>query len=140
MKLKMKSEHKTICLAIRELSERYDRNDNIESEDSDFYTTNLTPKEQTKIAKLIGRKCTMFCKLNGVERQVLLDTGAQVSIMSERDLTSRFGDIEVHRIEELLDSGVDLELSTANGTQLPYRGWVKMTIELKGSSEHHHHH
>ena len=69
-------EHKIICLAIRELSERYDRNDNIESEDSDFYTTNLTPKEQTKIAKLIGRKCTMFCKLNGVERQVLLDTGA----------------------------------------------------------------
>ena len=64
----------------------------------------------------------MFCKINGVERQVLLDTGAQVSIMSERDLTSRFGDIEVHWFQELLDSGVDLELSTANGTQLPYRG------------------
>ena len=77
----------------------------------------------------------MFCKLNGVKRQVLLDTGAQVSIKSERDLTSRFGDTEVHRIEELLDSGMDLELSTANRTQLPYRGWVKMTIELKGSSE-----
>ena len=77
------------------------------------------------------------CKLNGVERQVLLDKGAQVWIISERDLTSHFGDIEVHRIEELLASGVDLELSTANGTQrscLTVR-WVKMTIELTRSSE-----
>ena len=59
---------------------------------------------------------------NEVECQVLLDTGTQVSIMSESDLTSRFGDNEVHLIEELLDSGIDLELSTANGTKLLYRG------------------
>ena len=77
----------------------------------------------------------MFCKLDGVELQVLLDTGAQVSIMSEKNLKRRFVDTKGHGIEELLDSGVDLELSTANGTQLPYLGWVKMTIELKGPSE-----
>ena len=128
-------EHKTICLEIQELSERYEGYNNNESEDSDVYTTNITPKEHTKIAKLIGQKCMMFCKLDGVELQVLLDAGAQVSIMSEKDLKRRFGDTKVHGIEELLDPGVDLELSTANGTQLPYLGWVKMTIELKGPSE-----
>ena len=122
-------EHKTICHAIQELSERYDRNDNIDSEDSDFYTTNLTPKEKTKIAKLIGRKCTMFCKLNGVERQVLLDTGAQVSIMSEKDLKSRFGGTEVHRIEELLDSGV-------GGFRIIYSKWNAAAVPWVGEDDY----
>ena len=55
-------------------------------------------------------------QIKWVQGQVLLDTGAQVSIMSKRDLTRRFGNIEVYRTEELIDSGVDLELSTENGT------------------------
>ena len=84
------------------------------------YPTKLTPKEQTKIAKLIGHKCTMLCRINGVEIKVLLDTGAQVSIISYQDVNNNFPDVQIRQIEELLESGVNLELTTANGTKLPY--------------------
>ena len=74
-------EHKIICLAIQELSDRNYAYNDLDSEAMPVYPTKLTPKEQTKIAKLIGHKCTMLCRINGVEIKVLLDTGAQVSIL-----------------------------------------------------------
>ena len=128
-------QHKAICLAIQGLSERNDVYNDLGSDALPVYPTTLTPKEQTKIAKLIGQKCTMFCRIDGVEIKVLLDTDAQVSIMSYQDLVSNFPGIKVHTIEELLESGVDLELTTANGTQLPYLGWIETTIVLKGPSK-----
>ena len=63
----------------------------------------------------------MSCRINGAEIKVLLDTSAQVSIMSYQDLVSNFPDV---KIEEFLEPGVDLELTTANGTQLPYLGRI----------------
>ncbi len=34
-------------------------------------------------------------------------------------------------MEDLLDPDVNLELKTANGTVLPYLGWVEVQCELK---------
>ena len=64
----------------------------------------------------------MSCNINGVEIKVLLDTGAQVSVTSYQDLVSNFPDVPIHKIENLLESGVNLESTTANGMQLPYFG------------------
>ena len=128
-------QQKAICLATQELSERNDVYNALDSDALPVYPTTLTPKEQTKIAKLIGQKCTMLCRIDGVEIKVLLDTSAQVSIMNYQDFVSKFPGIKAHTIEELLESVIDLELTTANGTQSPYLGWIETTIELKGPSK-----
>ena len=50
---------------------------------SGCYSTNLTPKEKNKVAEIIGDKYLIQCRLNKREKSVLLDTDAQVSIVSE---------------------------------------------------------
>ena len=58
-----------------------------------------------------------------------------MSIISYQDVKSDFPDVKMHTTEDLLESGVDLELTTANGRKLPYLGWVEMSIEWKGPSK-----
>ena len=106
-----------------------------DAENGDVYATHVTPKEKARVAKLIGSKCIVLCKLNGVETPVLLDTGAQVSIISLQELTKCFTETKLNKIEDLLDPGAKLELTTANGTVLPYLGWVNVKCELKGDTK-----
>ena len=66
---------------------------------------------------------------------VLLDTGAQVSIISLQELTKCLTETKLNKIKDLLDPGAKLELTTANGTVLPYLGWVNVKCELKGDTK-----
>ena len=102
-------------------------------EDKQAFVSHLTPKDQVKVSKLAGRKCLINCKLNGVKLPALFYTGAQVSIISLRQLRKHFPSVEVQDIKDFLESTVDLELTTANGTKLPYSGWVKIDFELINS-------
>ena len=101
-----------------------------DSEDKQAFVSHLTPKDQVKVSKLVGRKCLRNCKLNGVELAALFDTGAQGSIISLKQLRKHFLLVEIQDIKDLLESTVDLELTTANDTKLPYSGWVKIDFEF----------
>ena len=72
--------------------------------------------------------------MNGVELPVLFDTGAQVSIVSSKQLKEHFPQSETQDIKDLFDQNVELELTTANGSKLPYNGWVKMDFQLLNSN------
>ena len=52
--------------------------------------SHLTPKEHEKLIKLVGRRCTVKGKLNGKTIEILWDTGAQVSIISNKYLEEHF--------------------------------------------------
>ena len=127
--------HKTICLAIQKLSDNIYENElgKGDSEDKQAFVSHLTPKDQVKVSKLVGRRCLINCKLNGAELTALFDTGAQVSIISLKQLRNHFPLVEIQDIKDLLESTVDLELTTANCTKLPYSGWVKIDFELINS-------
>ena len=86
-----------------------------------------------KVSKLVGRKCLISCKLNGVELTALFDTGAQVSIISLKQLRKHFPSVEIQDIKDLLESTVDLELTTANSAKLSCSDWVKTDFELINS-------
>ncbi|XP_065068251.1 uncharacterized protein LOC135693652 [Rhopilema esculentum] len=73
--------------------------------------------------------------MNGIELPVLFDTGAQVSIVSSKELRKHFPQSEIKDIADLLDQDIELELTTANGSKLPYSGWVKMNFKLLNSNE-----
>ena len=127
--------HKATCLAIQKLSDNVYENElgKGDGEDKQAFVSHLTPKDQVKVSKLVGRKYLINCKLNGVELSALFDTGAQVSIISLKQLRNHFPLVEIQDIKDLQESTVDLELTTANGTKLPYSGWVKIDFELINS-------
>ena len=72
----------------------------------------------------------MKFELNDVELSVLWDTKAQISLLSTRQLKKYFGDMEIQNINLLLDDATNFDLTTANGTKLPYCGWVKLNFQL----------
>ena len=89
--------------------------------------------------RLVGRKCAVKCLLNGVETEALWDTGDQVSIIPSNWVRKSYPGTDVRNIAELLGMG-GLDLKTANGTDLPYKGWVELTfseLTLTGYSVYH---
>ena len=117
--------HKPLCQAIGHLTAR----EREEMDNSGFYTSHLTPKQQNTLQNLVGRKCTIHCLLNGVKVEALWDTGAQVSIISEGHLNQILPEVAIQSIEELLGDRT-LNLQAANGTRIPFVGWVDVNLKL----------
>ena len=93
---------------------------------SECYTSPLTAKQQGKLTKLIGEKCIVVCCLDGTETKALWDTGSQVSLVHQ-------GWVEKNRktlrpISEI--TGDRVNLRAANGTVIPYIGWVDLKFNL----------
>ena len=93
--------------------------------------SHLTPKEHEKLIKLVGRRCIVKGKLNGKTVEILWDTGAQVSIISKAFLQENFPDCKIKDVDELLSC--DLALTAANGSTIPYEGWVELNFQVGGS-------
>ena len=70
--------------------------------DPGVFAAHLTPNEKQKIAKIIGRKCTVKGRLNGKEVEILLDSGAQVSVINKRQLQEHCQGTPIKGIQDLL--------------------------------------
>ena len=114
------------CQAISTLGDQNYRKDR---ERSQTFVTHLSPQEHAQVIRLVRRKCTVKCLLNGAETEALWDTGAQVSIIPSNWVRKFYPGTDVRNIAELLGLG-GLDLKTANGTDLPYKGWVELTFSL----------
>jgi len=95
----------------------------------------MTTKQQDYVAKLVGRKCSVQCYLNDKLMEVLWDTGAQVSLISEDVLNSQLPSVQVRDICQLLDTQGGISLQAANGTDIPYSGWAEIDLELAADTE-----
>ena len=115
-----------MCKCTQQLSVSSSKNNVClgDSEDDQVFVSHLTPKEKKRIAKLIGSKCSVHYHMNGVESAVLLDTGAQVSIVSKQFVDVNFPGLQAKEIRELLGQNDKLNLAAANGTSIPYTGWI----------------
>lgn len=91
----------------------------------------ISPRHHHKITKLVGRRCTIDCYLNDVPSTVLWDTGAQVSLVSTTWLRHNLPGIVLHPISELVQYEQDLDLRAANGTTIPFDGWVELELQMK---------
>ncbi len=63
----------------------------------------------------------------------LWDTGAQVSIVSHNWVIKNLPKAELRTVESLLGVS-DLEFKAANGTSLPYDGWIDVDFKLMGEN------
>ena len=80
--------HKVLCSAIGSMSRS---SDSVRT----MFKSHLQPAVHRKLIKLVGRRCEVRCKLNGLETKGLWDTGAMISGVSKNWLTERFPDMEI---------------------------------------------
>lgn len=76
----------------------------------------------------MGSRCTVSCQLSGVPVEVLWDTGAEVFLVSLGWWKSHLPTTPLRSLSELLET--DLKLEMANGSPLPYLGWVEIQVTL----------
>ena len=95
--------------------------------------SSLTPKEEIKLVKLVGRKCVVNCCLEGKETKVLWDTGAEVALISRTWLDENFPEKPIKDVSELL--GHELFLKVANNSHLDYLGYVEIVFKMSDNAE-----
>ena len=93
-------------------------------------SSSYVPKDELKLVKLVGRKCTVNCLLDGVTKQVLWDTGGQVSLVGKSWLDKNLPGKAVKDVAELLADDEQLYLAAANNTKIDYLGYTDVVLEL----------
>ena len=124
-------EHKVLCDYIVELETLL--TDQVSAKLHFISKSSLSAKEEVKLVKLVGRKCTVDCYLNGKKTKVLWDTGAEVALISRSWLERNFPDEELKDVSELL--GHQLFLKVANNSNLNYLGYVEIVFKLSEDAE-----
>lgn len=84
------------------------------------------------VASLIGKKALVQSYLNGLAVTSLLDSGSQVSIVSCAWKEKYLPDLSIHSVSEILGEE-ELKVIAANGSLIPYDGWVAITVNLPGN-------
>lgn len=87
-----------------------------------------------RVAQLIGSHCMITCHLNGVQTQMLLDSGAQISMAGQMWLKKNLPNIEIQPLESLLADS-QLHVTAANGTAVPFDGWVEVLLEITSGKQ-----
>ncbi|KAL1278521.1 hypothetical protein QQF64_025194 [Cirrhinus molitorella] len=99
---------------------------------------NVMGKKHSTVSELVGKKCLVNCYIQGQRTQVLWDTGSQVSAIDETWKADNLPDIWMRDIAEIVDPDNPLQIEAANGTEIPYVGWVEVSVRLVGSSAEFH--
>lgn len=92
--------------------------------------------QRGRLAQLIGKRCMVSCTLNGVPLRMLLDSGAQVTMVGKAWMEKALPHVHIQPLESLI-SDRPLEISAANGTDVPFEGWAEMELQI-GSIKHGH--
>ena len=104
------------------------------------YSSVLSVKDEAKLASLVGESCLIDCQLNGQVTSLLLDTGAQVSIIDIEDLKNYHSNTVVRSLDEILDDCDSFRVQWGNTADIPFTGWGDMIVtigeESNWGSEH----
>ncbi len=71
-------------------------------------------------------------KIGGHQLSMLLDTGAQVSIIDEDWRKKYLPTHDVQPLSEIVGPSAGLEVFAINGEIIPFSGWVEATLSLPG--------
>lgn len=73
---------------------------------------------------LVGSKSTANVKVNGVDCNSLLDTGSQVTTVSNSFYNQYLSDQTIYPVSDIL------EIEGANGQSVPYAGYVQLNVQF----------
>ena len=91
----------------------------------------LTPRQHSKLMKLVGRRYIVSCLLQGKKVDAPWDTRARACIISKSWKDAYLHDVPVRDISELLGER-ELDLQVANGTAFLYDRWIEVQFQLLG--------
>ncbi|KAJ8352081.1 hypothetical protein SKAU_G00235570 [Synaphobranchus kaupii] len=93
-----------------------------------------SPADKTGlIARLI--KALTQCYLNGLAVSVLLDTGAQVSMVGHDWKAKYLPDLDIRSLREIISDEGYLEVHAVNGDLIPFNSWVAITVNIPGNED-----
>ena len=92
------------------------------------YTVNLSTKQKHKVTGLIGETCLVKVLLNNKLSSVLLDTGAQVSVINDKYLRDNFPHVGEYPVNELLDEPDALRVQRGNQTDIPFSKYTVVNL------------
>lgn len=95
--------------------------------------TQHQPPPTKCIAQLIGKRCMVSCAINGVPLQMLLDSGAQVTVVGS---AWTLPNIQIQPLQSLLFDQ-PLEILSANGTDVPFDGWADVELQVCSQNDGH---
>lgn len=87
------------------------------------------------VAKLIGKKALIQCNLSGLAVTALLDSGAQVSIISRAWKDQYLPHLNIRPMSEIIEEMDELEVYAVNGELIPFDGWVPIMTNLPGNED-----
>ena len=123
-----------MCKAISTLTAR--RQEEVFKRGSD--TVNLSSKQKHKVTGLIGKKCLLKVLLNNKLCSVLLDTDAQVSVISDKYLRENFPHVDEYPVNELLDEPDFLRVQWGNQKDIPFSEYTVVNICIgEGEDKYH---
>lgn len=94
----------------------------------------LKPVYRNNIIQAVGKTCLVTCNIEGKKVDVLWDTGAQVSLVNKSWWQEHFPLNPIRPVAELLDAS-NLSIQAANGSQIPFDGWVRGVISIRNDSK-----
>ena len=86
------------------------------------FQTTTTVKTKAKLVDLVGERCIIDCWLEKKAAKVLLDTGAQVSIVNQQYLEEMYPSMKIRQLDEILDDGDSLRVQWGNSTEISFVG------------------
>ena len=98
--------------------------------ESGSYSINLSPKEKNQNAELIGDKFFMHCSLNKWVVSTLLDTGAQVLIISDNYMQQNYPNAEINHISHILDEHDTMRVQWGDQADTPFNGFTVMQLNI----------
>ena len=87
------------------------------------------------VRELVGKKCVIRCFLHKQRIQALWDTGSQICAIDEVWKESHLPDAKLRDVAELIDPLDPLHIEAANGTEMPYIGWLEVSFKLTANDE-----
>ncbi|KAI4875326.1 hypothetical protein NFI96_030093, partial [Prochilodus magdalenae] len=88
------------------------------------------------VAQLIGKRCMVSCAINGAPIQMLLDSGAQVTIVEKEWIAKALPRLKIMPLDALFTDH-PLKVSAANGTGVPFEGWAEVDLQVCSESQGH---
>ena len=79
---------------------------------------------------LVDEKCLVKCIANKDPTVMLLDTGAQVSIVSKSFLTKNCPELTVKPLKEILEDGDSFRVQRGNSAQIPFLVWTSLNVQV----------
>ena len=114
---------RNLCQSIAALEEQ--RQERIDQ--SCLFNSSLSQHGREKVVGLVGEKCLVKCIANKNATVMLLDTGAQVSIVSKSYLTKNSPELTVKGI---LENGDSFRVQWGNSTPIPFLGWTSLNVQV----------